>query len=58
MTGEHIEFVEKPVHPTTGSAGLPTQAPGCATTVGNLAAYAPFAFAKAKSEDTGLSVGD
>lgn len=48
MTGEHIEFVEKPVHPTTGSAGLPTQAPGCATTVGNLAAYAPFAFAKAQ----------
>lgn len=34
---EHIKFVEKPLKPTKGSAGLQTQMPGCATTVGNLA---------------------
>lgn len=35
--GEHIKFVEKPVRPTKGTAGLATQVPGCATTIGNLA---------------------
>lgn len=35
--GEHIKFVEKPVHPTKGTSGLATQVPGCATTIGNLA---------------------
>lgn len=35
--GEHIIFVEKPVRPTKGTAGLATQVPGCATTIGNLA---------------------
>lgn len=35
--GEHIQFAEKPPRPTKGSAGLATQLPGCATTVGNLA---------------------
>ncbi len=35
--GEHIKFVEKPLRPTKGSAGLRTQLSGCATTVGNLA---------------------
>ncbi len=34
---EHIQFVEKPLRPAKGSAGLPTQLPGCATTIGNLA---------------------
>lgn len=34
---EHIKFVEKPVRPTKGTAGLATQVPGCATTIGNLA---------------------
>lgn len=34
---EHIKFVERPLRPTKGSAGLSTQLPGCATTVGNLA---------------------
>lgn len=33
---EHIKFVEKPKHPTKGIAGLATQLPGCATTIGNL----------------------
>lgn len=37
MTGEHIKFAEKPARPTQGSAGLKTQMPGCATTIGNLA---------------------
>lgn len=27
--GEHIKFVEKPLQPTKGSAGLKTQLPGC-----------------------------
>ncbi len=36
--GEHIRFVDKPPRPAAGSAGLSTQLPGCATTVGNLAA--------------------
>ncbi len=35
--GEHIKFSEKPLQAGIGSAGLPTQLPGCATTVGNLA---------------------
>lgn len=35
--GEHIKFVEKTVRPTKGTAGLATQVPGCATTIGNLA---------------------
>lgn len=35
--GEHIKFVEKPLLPTNGTAGLATQVPGCATTIGNLA---------------------
>lgn len=35
--GEHIKFVEKPLRLTRGSAGLATQAPGRATTIGNLA---------------------
>lgn len=35
--GEHIKFVEKPLSPTKGTAGLATQVPGCATTIGNLA---------------------
>lgn len=35
--GEHIKFVEKPVGPTKGTAGLATQVPGSATTIGNLA---------------------
>lgn len=35
--GEHIKFVEKPLCPTNGTAGLATQVPGCATTIGNLA---------------------
>lgn len=35
--GEHIQFAEKPLLPTKGSAGLATQVPGCATTIGNLA---------------------
>lgn len=35
--GEHIKFVEKPVRPTKGTAGLATQVPGCATTIGYLA---------------------
>lgn len=35
--GEHVKFVEKPLRPTKGSAGLATQLPGKATTVGNLA---------------------
>lgn len=35
--GEHIKFVEKPLRPTKGSAGMATQVPGQATTVGNLA---------------------
>lgn len=34
---EHIQFVEKPLRATKGSAGLSTQLPGCATTVGNIA---------------------
>ncbi len=34
--GEHIQFVEKPMRPTKGSAGLQTQMPGCASTIGNL----------------------
>lgn len=34
--GEHIKFIEKPLKPSKGSAGLATQLPGCATTVGNL----------------------
>lgn len=34
---EHIKFAEEPVRSTTGSAGLRTQVPGCAATVGNLA---------------------
>lgn len=34
---EHIQFVEKPLQPTKGSAGLATQLPGSATTVGNIA---------------------
>jgi len=38
MTGEHIKFSEKPLRPTKGSAGLKTQLPGSATTVGNLSA--------------------
>lgn len=37
MTGEHIIFAEKPQRPAKGSAGLHTQLPGRATTVGNLA---------------------
>lgn len=37
MMDEHIKFVEKPLRPTKGSAGMATQLPGCATTVGNLA---------------------
>lgn len=35
--GEHIKLVEKPLRPTKGSAGLATQVPGRAMTVGNLA---------------------
>jgi hypothetical protein len=35
---ENIQFVEKPLRPTKGSAGLKSQLPGCATTVGNLSA--------------------
>lgn len=35
--GEHIEFVERPIRMTKGSAGLASQVPGCATTIGNLA---------------------
>lgn len=35
--GEHIQFAEKPIQPTTGSVGLATQLSGCATTIGNLA---------------------
>lgn len=35
--GEHVKFVENPLRPTKGSAGLATQLPGKATTVGNLA---------------------
>ena len=35
--GENIKFVEKPMKPTKGSAGLSTQLPGCATTIGNMA---------------------
>lgn len=35
--GEHIKFVERPVRTTKGTAGLATQVPGCATTIGNLA---------------------
>lgn len=34
---EHIQFAEKPLQPTNGSAGLATQLPGSATTVGNMA---------------------
>ena len=34
---EHIKFAEESVRTATGSAGLRTQAPGCAATVGNLA---------------------
>lgn len=34
---EHIKFVDKPLRPTKGNAGLATQVPGCATTIGNLA---------------------
>lgn len=37
MTGEHIQFVEKPLKAVAGSAGLASQLPGCAATVGNLA---------------------
>lgn len=33
---EHIKFVEEPLRPTKGSAGLATQIPGSATTVGNI----------------------
>lgn len=35
--GEHIKFAEKPLRPTKGTAGLATQLPGGATTIGNLA---------------------
>lgn len=35
--GEHIVFAEDAPHPTAGSAGLATQLPGAAATVGNLA---------------------
>lgn len=35
--GENIKFVETPLRPAKGSAGLRTQLPGQATTVGNLA---------------------
>lgn len=34
---EHIKFVEESLRPTKGSAGLATQVPGQATTIGNLA---------------------
>ncbi len=37
--GEHIEFSEgRRCEASAGSAGLATQLPGCATTVGNLSA--------------------
>lgn len=35
--GEQIKFAERPLEPTKGSAGLKTQLPGCATTIGNVA---------------------
>lgn len=35
--GEHIKFVEKSLCGTKGSAGLATQIPGAASTIGNLA---------------------
>lgn len=35
--GEHIKFAEKPVSCAKGTAGLATQVPGCATTIGNIA---------------------
>lgn len=37
MIGEHIKFSEARLRPIQGHAGLETQLPGRATTVGNLA---------------------
>ena len=35
--GENIKFAEKPLRTTKGHAGMGTQLPGCAATIGNLA---------------------
>lgn len=37
MIEEHIIFADSPLQAVRGSAGLDTQLPGCATTVGSLA---------------------
>ncbi len=34
---ENIKFIENPRKPIKGSTGLPTQLPGCATTVVSIA---------------------